>query len=138
MSHGDASWALQSAIHAVLSADPVLLTILDGANLYDDVPRGTRPPYITVGRTRIVDWSTGTEKGAQHIISLNIWSKGPGRREALMIADAVSAALVSTPPAPDDHVLVSLEPLGLDAERTSDRGHVRVTLQYRALTERVD
>lgn len=138
MSHGDAAWALQAAIHAALSVDPVLLTMLDGANLYDDVPRGVRPPYITVGRSRIVDWSTGTEKGAQHFVSLQIWSKGPGRREALMIADAVSAALVAAPPSPDGYELVSLEPLGLDAERTSDRGHVRVTLQYRALTEALD
>ena len=65
-----------------------------------------RFPAVTFGRTSVFDWSTSTEDGLEHLVTLHIWSKAKGKEEAFAILDAVRAAL-GTPLSLDGQHLVN-------------------------------
>ena len=80
-----AAWELQKSIHAALTSDAALTALLGGARVYDDVPRGAEFPYVTFGQSTARDWSTDSEAGSEHIVTLNVWSRHAGEREAHLI-----------------------------------------------------
>ena len=57
-----ASWALQQAIFATLSADSGVSDAV-GDRIFDAVPRGSPYPYIVIGDDKESDWSTATRYG---------------------------------------------------------------------------
>ena len=65
-----ASWALQHAIHHVLTANANVVALLGGPHVWDHVPRGAAAPYVTFGVTTERDWSTGSDAGGEHILTL--------------------------------------------------------------------
>ena len=93
-----ASWALQKAIHQRLSTDAALLGLMSGApRIYDDVPRSPTFPYITHGASTVRDWSTGTDEGHEHIVTLHVWSRGAGRKPVHELLGAIEGALDQQP-----------------------------------------
>lgn len=129
--------ALQEAVYAALSNDAALDTLLGGARIYDDVPRGKKPPYVTFGEAVISDWSTGTEQGTEHAFAINAWSRERGRKQVLEIAGAVVAAL-SEPLQPlDGHVLVNLQHQFTGCGEDADTGYFLAAVNLRAVTEPV-
>ena len=46
-----ASWQLQLAVHEALTGDVALVDLLGGPRVYDHVPKGTRPPYVTFSQS---------------------------------------------------------------------------------------
>jgi hypothetical protein len=99
---------LQKGLFAALAADAALLVQLGGPNVFDHPPDHAPFPCITFGRTSVYDWSTATEAGSEHFVTLNVWSKATGRKEALAVIDAVQACLLSAPPLLESHHLVNL------------------------------
>src|SRR6185369_17708066 len=73
-----ASAALRAAVHAALTADPALVATLGGPKIYDEPPRETSFPYVTLGETRIADFSAGGEPGLEHQLTLHAWSRQGG------------------------------------------------------------
>ena len=65
-----AAAALRAAIHDALVADSPLTSLLGGARVYDEPPRGASFPYVTLGEARVTDWSTGTDTGEEHQLTL--------------------------------------------------------------------
>ena len=63
MAHPSAE--LQTTIVTALTSDPGILALLGGPKVFDRVPERVAFPYLTMGRTAVVDWSTGTEDGAE-------------------------------------------------------------------------
>jgi hypothetical protein len=92
-----ASWALQQAIFARLTADAPLIALLGGARVYDDVPQAAAFPYLTFGQSTARDWSTGSDDGNEHILTLHVWSQANGKRQAHEIMGAVRTALHDQP-----------------------------------------
>ena len=74
-------WALQKGIYQALAGSSELGGLLGGARIYDDPPQSARYPFITLGESLVRDWSTGTDAGEEHTVSLHIWSAAAGRRE---------------------------------------------------------
>ena len=62
-----ASAALRAAVHDALVADAALTTMLGGPKIYDEPPRSATFPYITLGETRIADFSAGRRAAARNI-----------------------------------------------------------------------
>ena len=114
-----ASAALRAAIHDALTADAPLTTLLGGTRVYDEPPRGAAFPYVTLGEARIADYSTGTEAGEEHQLTLHAWSRQGGHREAHLIAGALLQALDDAPLALAGYHLVNLP---LRARRRAARG----------------
>jgi Protein of unknown function (DUF3168) len=130
-----AAAALQGAIHTVLSTDPALLALLGGPHIHDRTPANAAFPYVTFGPAATYDWSTGTEKGDEHLMQLQVWSKQAGKKQALEIAAAIVAALEQAVPVLDGHRLTLLRFAGLDAAYDTALRGFRATLRFEALTE---
>jgi hypothetical protein len=130
-----AAWALQKAMHAVLTANAAVTALLGGPRIYDDVPRGADFPYLTFGLSTERDWSTGGEEGDEHIVTLHVWSQAAGRKETHEIIGAVRAALHDQPLLLTDHRLVNLRHEFSDARREPDGETYHGIVRLRAVTE---
>ncbi len=130
-----ASLALQAAIFSALTADVELTALVGAPRIFDDVPPGTPYPYITFGQTSERDWSTSTEPGSEHTVTLHVWSKERGRRQAHRIGMALRSALVETPLILIGHRLINLRHEFSESRRESDGETYRALVRFRAVTE---
>jgi hypothetical protein len=129
-----AAWALQQAVYATLASDGAVADVA-GDRIFDAAPRGSAFPYIVIGDDRESDWSTATEPGSSHALTIHIWSRAQGRRETRLAAEAVVAALNGASLALDGHTLIDLRWLESESVRESDGETVHAQLRFRALTE---
>lgn len=132
-----ASWALQQAVHQALTADAALSALLGGPHVYDHVPRGQAYPYVTFGVTTERDWSTGSDDGGEHILTLHVWSGTAGRRQTDDIAEAMRGVLHDQPIALAGHRLVNLREELFEARRDVSDELYHGVVRFRAVTERI-
>jgi Protein of unknown function (DUF3168) len=130
-----AGWDLQKAVYAALAADSALTTLLGGAYIYDAAPQETAFPYIVIDQMQVRDWSTGTEAGAEHMLTLHVWSRYAGKRQAYEIADATRAVLDGVLLSLDDHRLINLRHQFSELKRDEDGETHHGVLRFRAVTE---
>jgi hypothetical protein len=131
-----AGWALQQAIFATLAAsDAVKDAVGDPPRLFDAVPRGAAFPYIVIGDDKESDWSTATEPGTAHALTIHIWSRAAGRKETRLAAQAVIAALNGADLTIDGQALIDLRYLESESARESDGETVHAQLRFKALLE---
>jgi hypothetical protein len=130
-----ASAALRAAIHDALSSDGALSALLGGPKIYDEVPREAGFPYVTLGEARVSDFSTGTEPGEEHQITLHAWSRQGGQREAHLISGALLQALDDAPLTLSEHRLVNLRFSVADVRREADGRTYHALVRFRAMTE---
>jgi len=128
-------WDLQKAAHAALSADADLLAALGGPAIHDDVPQAAAFPYVVLDQMRINDWSTGTERGSEHVLMLHVWSRYSGKRESYAIADAIRAVLDDAELMLDDNRLINLTHQYSDLKRDADGETWHAVMRFRAVTE---
>ncbi len=132
----DASLSLQAALVTKLGTDPSLLAITGGVNrVFDFVPPRTPYPYVTIGQTLERDWATGTEPGSEHVVTLQIWSRANGRREAAVIANTIRDALHDAALTLNGHRLVNLRHEFTETRRDGDGETIRGLVRFRAVTE---
>jgi hypothetical protein len=131
----DPSFALRKAIHARLGGDATLASLLPGQSVFDEVPRGREPPYVTLGEGTVKDWSTSSDRGHEHQLALTVWSAEGGVKQVFAVADAVVASLEAMPAALDGHRLVNLVALATEVKRDSGRRLVKGVVRIRAVTE---
>ncbi len=127
--------ALRAAIHDALVADGTLVSMLGGPKIYDEPPRTAAYPYITLGEARLNDFSTATEDGDEHQLTLHAWSQQGGHREAHLIAGALLQALDDAPLSVTGHTLVNLRFSVADIRRESDGRTYHAIVRFRAVTE---
>jgi hypothetical protein len=132
-----ASVALRAAIHDALAADSQLVSLLGGAKVYDEPPRAAAFPYVTLGEARIADFSTGSEAGQEHQLTLHAWSRQGGHKQAHAIAGALLQALDDAPLALADHALVNFRFSVADVRREADGRTYHALVRFRAVTEPV-
>ena len=130
-----ASWALQQAIFAALTADAALVALLGGERVYDDVPSRAEFPYVTFAQTSERDWSTGSEEGSEHVLTLHVWSRAGGRREAHEIMGALRAALNDEALPLSGYRLINLRHEFSEARRDPDGESFHGIVRFRAVTE---
>lgn len=131
-----ASFALQAAIFAALSADSGLAALAGTPpRLYDDVPPRPSYPYVTLGQSSERDWSADSDPGAEHVLTLHVWSKAAGRKEALAIAAAIHSVLQDAPLSLAGHRLINLRHEISEARRDPDGETIHGLVRFRAVTE---
>lgn len=139
----NAALVVQQVIWETLVANPALLTALGGADVYDDIPPAAKLPWIVFDRIETEDWSTGTEEGGEHRITLSAWSGAEGRKQAQHLAGLAVAALcapgaaLAVPLLRDGQQIVSFSHETTTAERDRDSGFYRSQFVFRAVTEPV-
>lgn len=132
----NASFALQSAVFAALSADDTLQSLLGTPpRLYDAVPLNPVFPYAVLGDGRETSAGTATEEGSEHEFTVTVWSQGGGHQESKSIADAIRFRLNNATLSLDGHALVDLRFVDCDYARESDGETYSATLRFRAVTE---
>jgi hypothetical protein len=130
-----ASAALRAAVHAALTGDAALVAALGGPKIYDEPPREAAFPYVTLGETRVADFSAGSEPGLEHQLTLHAWSRQGDHREAHVIAGVLLQALDDAPLALAGHRLVNFRFSTADVRRESDGRTYRALVRFRAVTE---
>ncbi|MEL6373421.1 MAG: DUF3168 domain-containing protein [Pseudomonadota bacterium] len=130
-----AGFALQRAVYETLIADHGVLAALGGPHVFDDVPQGTAFPYVTFGRSTLRDWSTGSDRGEEHLVTLHVWSRGAGRKLVHDVMAALRDALHERALNVSDHRLINLRHVSSDARRESDGQTYHGVVRYRAVTE---
>lgn len=80
----------QQAVVAALAADAAVQSLLGSSpvRLYDHVPPGAVFPYAVVGGTHVTPYDTHSEKGFEQVITLEIYSRYRGGKEAKDIFQA--------------------------------------------------
>jgi hypothetical protein len=129
-----AALAIQKAIYAALTADAGAGALI-GDRIYDVAPRDAVFPYATIGKATQSDWSTGTEEGAEHRLTLDVWSRAHGKSECHAIAEAIRLALHDAALALEGHALVNLRFESADVARDPDGLTFHGVLRFRAVTE---
>ncbi|MGD9783894.1 MAG: DUF3168 domain-containing protein [Hyphomicrobiaceae bacterium] len=131
----DSGLALQRALYQSVRTNADVLSLLGGAKVYDDTPQRTDFPYVTFGRSVVRDWSTGTDAGHEHVVTLHVWSRSAGRKEAWQIMGAIQASLHDQGLAVEDHHLVNLRHEFSDVRREPDGDTYHGVVRFRAVTE---
>ncbi len=126
---------LQSAIVARLRADPDLLAALGGPRIHDGAPRGTDFPYVTLGASGQSDWSDGSTEGGDVSLTLHVWSREGGKKEAWAIAGILMRLLHDEPLALGQHHLVTLRAAFAEVRRDPDGITEHGVVRLEALVE---
>ena len=61
------------------------------SGVFDHVPEGQAFPYVTIGESTAADFSTKTEAGQEHTITIHAWSRERGRKETKQILARIYA-----------------------------------------------
>lgn len=130
-------WDLQKAVYQALTTDSALTTMLGAGWLHDAVPQNTDFPYVVIDQMRVNDWSTGTERGSEHIMMLHVWSRYRGKREVYEIADAIRDALHDAALPLDGNDLINLTHQYSDLKQDEDGETWHGVMRFRAVTEPV-
>jgi hypothetical protein len=120
---------LQAAIVAALAVDADLAALVDD-RIHDGAPRATDFPSITFGEAGQADWSSDREPGGDVRLTLHVWSRAIGKREAWTIIGHLMRLLHDAPLALDDNALVLLRvtfaEVRLDPDGQTEHGVVRL------------
>ncbi|ABD08162.1 gene transfer agent (GTA) orfg8 [Rhodopseudomonas palustris HaA2] len=127
--------ALRAAIHQALTSDSGLIAALGGARVYDEPPRDAALPYVTLGEARIADASADDAPLQEHQLTLHVWSRQGGHKEAHVITGALLQALDDAPLSPAGHRLVNLRFALADIRREADGRTYHALVRFRAVTE---
>ncbi len=130
-----AEWSLQKAVFAALAADATLTGLIGPGRIHDDAPQQAAFPYLTFGQSTARDWSTATDEGAEHVLTLHVWSRAAGKKEAHAVMRAVRQALHDQPLTLEDHRLVNLRHDCSGTARDPDGETVHGIVRFRAVTE---
>lgn len=132
----DPSFALQVALITALRGDGQVQTLVGTpARVYDDPPRSTAFPYITLGPATIRAWDTDSEIGHEHVVQFHAWSRQGGRKEAKVILASVYDVLHNASLSLTGHRLIALRFEFADIFRDADGETMHGIARYRAVTE---
>ncbi|WP_377295694.1 DUF3168 domain-containing protein [Rhizobium sp. SGZ-381] len=127
--------ALMKAVFARLSTDATLSAQVGADGIFDRLLPRMRLPAIVFGEIETRDYSTATEPGAEHFLTLEVWADGEGRRTAQALAARVKLLLADQALALEAAVLVSLTFQSSRSRREPKTRLFVIDLRFRAVTE---
>jgi hypothetical protein len=127
--------ALLQAIHQTLASDAALTAIIGTDGIRDRLLPRPKLPCIVFGEMETRDFSTASEAGEEHLLVLEIWSDGEGRRQAQEVAGLVHGLLHDAALPLDGAVLVNLLQLGTRTRREPKTKFYLAEMRFRAVTE---
>lgn len=129
-----ADYALIAAIRAAALGDAGVAALVT-ERIYDDPPPEVMFPYITLGRVESRPVDASGSAASEHAVTLHVWSRYGGRREALDVIAALRAVLHNAPLDVDGRRLVFLFTQFSDVFRAGDGRTTHGVLRLRAITE---
>ena len=126
---------LLMAIHARLTGDAELLGMIGEDGIRDRLVTGRKLPCVLIGELVSNDYSTSTEGGEEHLLSLEIWIDAGGRMQAQLVATRLHALLHDAALDLGHHHLVSLLHVRTQSRREAKTKLYVAELRFRAVTE---
>lgn len=130
-----ASYALRASLITALKASASLITLLGGEKIFDETPASTAFPYIHVGSWEVKDWSTDTDFGHEHRVTLIAYARNGGKAEVERISEEVLHILDDMPLTLTGHRLVNIRFTTAEFKREKDGRTVQAVMRMRAVTE---
>ncbi|MDE2383071.1 MAG: DUF3168 domain-containing protein [Alphaproteobacteria bacterium] len=127
--------AVQQAMKAALAASPALTSLLGGAHVYDEVPRGATAPHVLFTAIETRDWSVADQKAHESFVTLEVASKSRSRAQVQAIIQAIETALDGAAPALSGHALTNLRCVFISAARQKSADTFSAQMRFRAATE---
>ncbi len=128
------SWPLQQALHAAIAGDADCAAFF-GPRIYDAAPplgpdASAEGLYLTIGDETVVDWSTASDRGARHQVTLSVHAPRHGFAEAKQAAAAVSDVMLDGPLAPSRGRIVGTRFLGARTRRAEGDRLRRIEMRF--------
>jgi hypothetical protein len=130
-------WSVQKSLFQALKSDVALVGLLGGQSIFDHVPQRSVYPFVTIGNAVARDWSTGSESGSEHVLTLHVWSKAKGKKQCFEIMSAVRRVLHDVDLVVEDHQLINMRWEYSNARLDPDGETYHGILRFRAVTEPV-
>ncbi len=127
--------AVQQAMLATLAARPSLISLLGGAHIYDELPRGATVPNVAFTQIETRDWSVADAKAHETFVALEINSKSRSRAQVQAIIQDIETALDGAALVLSGHNLVNLRCVFISATRQKAADYFTATMRFRAATE---
>jgi hypothetical protein len=125
--------ALQQSIYQQLTGDTALMNMVNG--VYDRALQGSEYPYITFGNIQGTDWSSNTTRGFEAHLTLHIWSREGGRKEAVAIMERVYSLIHDDELTPEGYHMVLLRLINSTVNLEKDGWTYHGELTFRTLLE---
>jgi hypothetical protein len=103
--------------------------------LYDDPPTEPIYPFASFGRHQSRNTDADILALNEQTLSLHIWSRYRGKKEAQQILEAVRGSLTDMPQIMNGHRLVSIRTVFADVLRARNGCIFQAVLRLRALTQ---
>lgn len=130
----DSQWPVHQAVYQAL-VDSAGVGALIGDRIYDEVPQGAATfPYVVIGEATALPFDGQTLDGMEQTLTLHIWSRYPGQKEAKQIMAAVAAALDDRALSVSGHTLVNLRFEFSEVFTDEDRKTRHGVQRYRIVT----
>lgn len=126
---------LLQAIHALLSADTELTALIGTDGVRDRLVTGERLPCLIMADFTTNDYSTSTEPGEEHLLTLQAFSDARGQRQSQTIAGRVKALLQDAAPMLETATLVNLQHVSTRIRREPKTRLFGAEMRFRAVTE---
>ena len=81
-------WDVQVEIYQLLIGYAPLNDKVED-RIYDHIPQGTEYPYINIGDDTSLEWDTDDSDGSENTLTIHVWSRERGRREAKQIMEDI-------------------------------------------------
>jgi hypothetical protein len=126
---------LLQAIHAALAGDAGLIGLIGVDGIRDRLITGRKLPCVVIAELVSNDFSTSTEPGEEHFLTLQLWSDASGQRQAQQIAGTVRDLLQDADLSLSAHALVNLRHLSTKTRREPKTRLFLAEMRFRAVTE---
>ena len=129
------AFALQDAMRLALLAHAPLVALLQGHNVFDEVPRGANAPHVSFGDIETRDWSVAGQTAHEHFVTLQVRTNQRGRKLAQDIVSEIETALDDAALSLVGHVLVNLRLTLWTVAHDKNSENYGATMRFRAATE---
>ena len=125
------TWSLQSGLYAYLASDINLQTAIGNPpRLYDNVPADVLFPFDTLGEVSSKEYE-GLEGAREHDVTLRVFSRWGGRKEAKDISELLHDRLQNARFSLDGHKLALSRFVVADTILKSDRETYQSVVLFR-------
>ncbi|MEM9988850.1 MAG: DUF3168 domain-containing protein [Pseudomonadota bacterium] len=130
-----ATWSLQTGLYTYISTDSDLQSYIGNpVRLYDNVPAEVIFPFVTLGEASSQPYE-GVEGAREHEVTLRIFSRWGGRKEAKEISELLHTRLHNADFPLDDYRLAQCRFVVADTLLKTDRETYQSIMRFRMVTE---
>ena len=125
--------ALQKAVYGTLAGDATLMALAGG--IFDHVLQGSGFPYVVFGESMERAWFNREKTGSDQLLTLQVYSRAGGRKEAGGIMERIYALLHHAALTVEGQALILLRYTAGRIELENDGVTYKGSIQFRALLQ---